>query len=263
METIKWLQLPKFVINENTGNLKIPDIDYCSWSPALKMFCLRGRHYSYLIDTQGQIHEQIYYPETSGGVDRALWGTLPSYANKLSPAYTLGRYAKVVLKSQDGINWEGYNFAVEGVEGMPDDIPDNILQKLSLVSVTWIPKYEFFIGAWSTSNSNADKVVYITTSPDYIHWKYLTSLPQPGLGNVLQGMFHLVWSEKKQMLLAKLNRTSYITKNFVDWVEIPYPDDFYKGKSSTIWSDTFKTFINLCQFSNRDNKTFIHKLVFS
>ena len=224
---------------------------YVCWAPELNRFCLVGAPISgvgqsYLVDTSGSIRNSNtnidtteFYSNISIGYFHITW------SNKLG-MFVVSDYNGLHI-SRDGLNWE--DRAINSVSNAPSDA--TLPSGPAFRAMAWVPTLDVFVIATYSS-----KKWYIYKSSDCYNWEYVTSLSTAS-SNVSEMYIDFCWSPDAQILLLSGAKTSYITRDLSEWVEITNSNGVTGGYRCLFWSKSFNSFFR----TNRTNSTKLYKLV--
>ncbi len=224
---------------------------YVCWSPELERFCLVGGSsevgQSYLLDINGNIrNSNTNITSTNFYVVNTLSYFHITWSNKLR-IFVVSDYNGLHI-SRDGLNWE--DRAINSVSNAPSGV--TLPSGPTFRAMAWIPTLDVFVIATFSS-----KKWYIYKSYDCYNWEYVTTLSTAS-SNTSEMYIDFCWSPDAQILLLSGSKTSYITRDLSEWVEIPNSSGpSSSGNRCLFWSKSFNSFIRVARL----NSTKIHKLV--
>ena len=235
----------------NDNNVNMHSL-YACWSPELERFCLVGATtsgvgQSYLIDTSGNIRNSNtnitsanFYGANTLNYSHIAW------SSKLK-IFVVSDFNGLHI-SRDGLNWE--DRAINSVSNAPSGA--TLPTGSTFRAMVWVPSLDIFVIATYSS-----KKWFIYKSSDCYNWEYVTTLSTAS-SNTSEMYIDFCWSPDTQILLLSGAKTSYITRDFNDWIEIPNTEGTASSNYRCLfWSKSFNSFFRTA----RINSTKLYKLV--
>lgn len=240
---VKWKSFPETPIGAQL----------CCWSPELKRFCLTNSVNSVLVDTSGNVTGVNRTDEGSnanifGDIGNLIWS---SHLRKFIVHRGDGSgYASTytrIRESSDGLNWNNIDVNFSG--GIADKL-GTVLGQRRLCGICWMDN----IGKFVMAGKHQDNY-YVYMSTDLRNWTYVYTLENllSSSGSNIPFDLSLAYSSKKQVLLLTGPKVSYLTRDLVTWIKVPYASGMMTGELSaktgwTKWSDSLNAFIRIYGF---------------
>ena len=227
----KWQQLPVLSSEEADDDSK--NYFGVTWSPKLKRFCVWGQYGSCLIDNTGLIRGSKSTLLNSYGFSPSQYPGKIVWSEKLELfVCNLDKPQSTdpmrIYLSSDGLTWNRVGVPLLGDTPIGSEVRD----------IEWMSELGVFV---LTVVKGATVTVY--KSNDGYNFEYVKKFTD--MGGTLSSL--LCYSPDQNVLLLLSQKKSYITRDLVNWTEIPY----HVGTSNTqyflriTWSKSFNAFIGI------------------
>ena len=231
----------------------------CCWSPELESFCAIGQG-AVVINLNGEtqgVSQEVPFSSLNAirRYESLIWA---SNLNKFVVPNAEGITNNCIYFSSDGISWEAKEIKLVGT--FPEMPVGNDLFVV-MYQICWMPTMKKFIAACRIRTPAEDDGTYkqneyIVSSSDCEEWKCEC---------VYLHRFYAVtakhsYSYEKKVLAIVDTEKSYITRDLMNWVEVPYIEGMKTGSTSVKslkWSKSLNGFINFAAGS----ETRFYKLV--